>query len=337
MTPSPEILQGLSGGELTVVASQLFPAYLLLQYHSMSALHPYVRPLSVLAAACCITAAVPAASPAQIPRPITVVDDLGRTVTLNAPARRIVSLAPSITECLFEIGAGDQVAGVTDYCTAPEAARSKPHVGGMVNPSMETIVNLQPDLVLISMEGNLKEDMLRLTGLQIPVFVTNPRTLQGIRTSIAQLGRLLGRETAAADVVQRMRGREDSLRAAVPAAKVDVLLAVSIRPLMVAGKGTFLHELLEAAGARNLGALARGTYPTLSREMVLRYDPSVLLLLSDTGADSATLQTMFAEWPHLSAVRAGRVYTLNADLFSRPGPRAEEGLALLITLLHKRP
>jgi iron complex transport system substrate-binding protein len=229
------------------------------------------------------------------------------------------------------------VVGVTDYCTAPEAARSKPHVGGMVNPSMEAIVNLQPDLVLISMEGNLKEDMLRLTGLQIPVFVTNPRTLQGIRTSIVQLGRLLGRETAAADVVRRMQAREDSLRAVVPPAKVDVLLAVSIRPLMVAGKGTFLHELLEAAGARNLGALARGTYPALSREMVLRYDPSVLLLLSDTGADSATLRTMFAEWPHLSAVRAGRVYTLNADLFSRPGPRAEEGLALLITLLHKRP
>ncbi len=303
----------------------------------MSALHPYVRRLGLLAAACLIAAAITAALLAQVRQPITVIDDLGRTVTMNTPARRIVSLAPSITECLFEIGAGDQVAGVTDYCTAPEAARSKPRVGGMVNPSMEAIVNLQPDLVLISMEGNLKEDMLRLTGLQIPVFVTNPRTLQGIRTSIVQLGRLLGRETAAADVVRRMQAREDSLRAAVPPAKVDVLLAVSIRPLMVAGKGTFLHELLEAAGARNLGALARGTYPTLSREMVLRYDPSVLLLLSDTGADSATLRTMFAEWPHLSAVRSGRVHMLNADLFSRPGPRAEEGLALLITLLHKRP
>jgi iron complex transport system substrate-binding protein len=303
----------------------------------MSALHPLVRRLGSLAAACCIAAAVQTAFPAQVRQPITVTDDLGRTVTLNAPARRVVSLAPSITECLFAIGAGDQVVGVTDFCTAPEAARTKPRIGGMVNPSMEAIVNLQPDLVLVSMEGNLKEDMLRLTGLQIPVFVTNPRTLQGIRTSIAQLGRLLGRDTSAAEVVRRMQVREDSLRAVVSPSKVDVLLAVSIRPLMVAGKGTFLHELLEAAGARNLGALARGTYPTLSREMVLRYDPSVLLLLSDTGADSVTLQTMFAEWPHLSAVREQRVYTLNADLFSRPGPRAEEGLALLITLLHKRP
>jgi iron complex transport system substrate-binding protein len=176
-----------------------------------------------------------------------------------------------------------------------------------------------------------------VTSLQIPVFVTNPRSLQGIRTSFTQLGLLTGRVATADSLVRALRSREDSLRAVVPGEKVTVLLAVSVRPLMVAGRGTYLHELLEAAGGNNLGARALGTYPTLSRETVVREDPAVVFLLSDAGADSTVMKTMFAEWPRLSAVRAGRVYTLNADLFSRPGPRAVEGLALLITLLHKHP
>jgi len=267
----------------------------------------------------------------------TVRDDLGRAVIVTTPARRIVSLAPSLTECLYAIGAGDQIAGVTDYCTVPAAARSKPRVGGMVNPSIEAIVNLQPDLVLVSMEGNLKEDMLRLTALQIPVFVTNPRTLQGIRSSIAQLGVLTGREATAGTVIRTMQEREDSLRAAVPRGKVPVLLVISVRPLMVAGGGTYMHELLEAAGGDNLGTRAPGTYPTLSRESVLILNPSVIFVLSDAGADSTVFPTMFTEWTRIAAVREHRVYTLDSDLFSRPGPRATECLSLLITLLHRRP
>ena len=299
--------------------------------------HPDFPLRRFLTVACGMAFLWTAGAPAQERRPLEVRDDLGRTLVLTSPARRIVSLAPSVTECLFAIGAGSQVAGVTDYCTSPEAARHKPRVGGMLNPSAEAIISLQPDLVVVSMEGNLKEDAARLTALQIPVFVTNPRTLAGIRTSIEQLGLLTGRAAEAAALAGALKRQEDSLRASVPRDRVSALLLVSIRPLMVVGRGTFLHELLEAAGADNIGARARGTYPSLSRESVLQADPEVLFLLSGMGADSTTLRTMYAEWPHLTAVRTGRVHILNADLFSRPGPRAVEGLAHLITLLHKRP
>ena len=119
---------------------------------------------------------------------VTLLDDLHRQVTLPRPATRIVSLAPSITESLFAIGAGDQVIGVTDYCNFPPGVRLCHRVGGMINPSIETIVGLSPDLIIVSMEGNQRQDFTTLTGLQIPVFVTNPRTLEGINLSLRQLG-----------------------------------------------------------------------------------------------------------------------------------------------------
>ena len=120
---------------------------------------------------------------------ITVTDDLGRTVTLPRPAQRVVSLAPSITESLFAIGAGAQVAGVTAYCNYPPAAALKPRIGGMTTPSIESIIALHPDLVLISMEGNLRDDYSRIMDIRVPVVVSNPRTLEDIYRSLAMLGR----------------------------------------------------------------------------------------------------------------------------------------------------
>jgi iron complex transport system substrate-binding protein len=167
--------------------------------------------------------------------------------------------------------------------------------------------------------------------------VTNPRTLAGIRHTIEHLGVLTGKEPAAVALAARLKVREDSLCASVPRTRISALLVVSVQPLIVVGRKTFLGELLELAGADNLGERAPGTYPTFSRESVLREDPGVILLLTDAGADSSTLTKTFPEWSCLSAVRAGRVHSVNSDILSRPGPRAVDGLALLITLLHRRP
>jgi iron complex transport system substrate-binding protein len=144
----------------------------------------------------------------------TFTDDLQRRVTIRVPAQRIVSLAPSITETLFAIGAGAQVVGVTDYCTYPAEARRKPRVGGIINPSIEAIVGLRPDLVIMSMEGNVRDDFRKLTSLGVSVYVTNPRTLQGIYASMTQLGSVTGTADSAARVVARLRLREQAVRAA---------------------------------------------------------------------------------------------------------------------------
>jgi iron complex transport system substrate-binding protein len=265
---------------------------------------------------------------------VTVVDDLGRTVRLAGPAQRIVSLAPSLTETLFAIGAGDAVAGVTSYCTYPHEAAQKPQVGGMINPSLEAIVALSPDLIVLSMEGNVREDFDRLTALGAAVFVSNPRSLPDIQKSVKQLGTLSGRSADAAGLAARLAREEAEIVHGVSGPRVRTLLIVSIRPLIVAGGNTFLNELLETAGAANIAARFPATYPTLSREAVVSEDPDLILVASDVVADSRLLLEEFPEWKALTAARHGRMYRVDADLVSRPGPRAVDALRVIANLVH---
>ena len=261
---------------------------------------------------------------------VVLVDDLGRTVRLDAPARCIVSLAPSITESFFAIGAGDQVCGVTDYCTYPEAATTKRHVGGMTTPNIEEIVSLHPDLIVVSMEGNTRQDFDRLTRLGIPAFVSNPRTVAGIYRSLEQLGALSGHSPDAERLVRSLKAREDSLVPSRDSKRERVLLFISLDPLIAAGNNTFINDMLARAGAVNLAATATGSYPALSREAVLTDDPDALVLTSDLAGDVPALLKRFPEWKRLTAVQRGRVYRINPDLISRPGPRAVDGLELLV-------
>lgn len=268
---------------------------------------------------------------------ISVVDDLQRTVILREPAHRIVSLAPSITECLYALGAGDKVNGVTDFCNYPPEARLKQHVGGMINPSIEAVVGLQPDLVVLSMEGNIREDFRRLVSFGIPVFVSNPRTLEGIYSSLHTLGTLTGREDSARSLVAQLKSRERAIRSAAEAKpSVRVLLLVSLQPLMCAGRNTFIDELLRTAGGTNLAERARGTYPSYSRENVIADDPEVIIVTSDILPEGAGLTAMFPEWGQVDAVRSGRVFRLDADVVSRPGPRALDALERLFHILHSQ-
>ena len=266
---------------------------------------------------------------------ISVSDDLGRRVTLERPAARIVSLAPSVTECLFAIGAGPRVCGVTDFCNYPPAAAGKKHVGGMINPSLEAIVALQPDLIVLSMEGNMRADFERLTTLGAPVFVTNPRTLEGIYRSLEQLGTLTGTTDSARALVASLRARERSARSDAQGKPPQRLLAVvSLAPLMCAGGKTFIDELLAAAGGNNLARRASGTYPAYSREQVIADDPDVIIVMSDALPPGKSLVDVFPEWAALSAVRKRRVYRMDGDILSRPGPRAIDALETLVHYLH---
>ncbi len=285
-------------------------------------------PVRVGTLAVCLLSGI-ACSQAQI----ALEDDLGRRVTLPHPATRIVSLAPSITESLFAIGAGSQVVGVTDYCNYPPEAQSCRRVGGIINPSIEAIVGLSPDLIIVSMEGNQRQDFLTLTGLQIPVFVTNPRTLEAINLSLRDLGALTGHTREAAALTDSLSRRTAQLRMIAAGERTRTLFFVSVQPLMAVGDRTFLNELLTAAGAENLAAPTGMTYPSLSREMVLTQDPGVVLITSDAFDSTQSISTLYPEWAQLTAVRTGHVYRVPPDLVTRPGPRAVDGLAMLIAYL----
>ncbi|HUI10739.1 MAG TPA: cobalamin-binding protein [Bacteroidota bacterium] len=266
---------------------------------------------------------------------ITVTDDLGRRVTLEHPAARIVSLAPSITECLFAIGAGSRLAGVTDFCNYPPEAAARTHVGGMINPSLEAIVALRPDLIVLSMEGNMRADFDRLTTLGAPVFVTNPRTLDGIYLSLEELGTLAGTADSARALVRKLRARESAARDAVKGMPpVRVIAIVSLSPLICVGAHTFIDELLTAAGGTNIARRGSGTYPAYSREQVIADDPEAIIVMSDALAAGASLEKVFPEWASLAALKQHRVFRLDGDMLARPGPRAIDALELLVHYLH---
>lgn len=264
----------------------------------------------------------------------SAVDDLGRTIRLASPAKRVVSLAPSVTETLFAIGAGDQIVGVTDYCNYPPAAATKQRVGGVINPNIEAIVGLKPDLIILSMEGNARDDFNKLQTLNIPLFVTNPRTLTGIHNSIRALGLLTDHDSIAALIVEKMRATEDSV-SALPVQKKSVLVVVSLQPLIVVGEKTFLSELLALAGGVNAVGTSVSTYPTLSREAVIASNPDVIIIMSEALRNVDDLLLFFPEWKSLRAVAGGHVFRIDSDLVSRPGPRSSEALLALYNIIQR--
>jgi iron complex transport system substrate-binding protein len=203
----------------------------------------------------------------------------------------------------------------------------------MINPSLEAIVALTPDLIVLSMEGNVREDFDRLTALGAAVFVSNPRSLADIQKSIGQLGTLAGRSADASRLAAALAAAEADVVRGVSGPKVRTLLIVSIHPLIVAGGHTFLNELLETAGATNLAARFPATYPTLSREAVVSEDPDLLLVTSEVIADARLLFDEFPEWTSLKAAQRNRIYRIDADLVSRPGPRSVEALRMIARLV----
>jgi iron complex transport system substrate-binding protein len=250
-------------------------------------------------------------------------DDLGRKLRLQATPRRIVSLAPSLTEMLFALGADSNVVGVTSYCDYPPEAAERTVVGDLVTPDIERILSLHPDLVLISVEGNSQRTFATLQRMGLRVFVSNPRDIAGVYKSLRDIGMLLGREDKAVAFVDSLRHIERELRAAVSddIAPPSVLMLLSLQPLMAAGRDTFIDEIITLAGGRNAAGDLRGAYPTLNRETLLRMDADLILYPDDMGVSEAGIRDGFPEWRELHAVQHDFLYRIDADVYLRPGPR----------------
>ncbi len=272
----------------------------------------------------------PPAQPSQ-----SATDDLGHAVTLQRIPRRIVSLAPSITETLFALGLDSTVAGVTDYCDFPAAAKTKPRVGGMLNPNLERVLELRPDLVLMSGSGNMKSDYDKLTSAGVAVFVTYPRTVDSVLASISTIGGLAGRKPMADSIVMALKSqKEELLRQAQDAPRQSVLMLLSLSPIIAIGPGTFLHELLTLANAENIAGEAVMAYPVLSREEILRRQPDIIIATNDIVHSADDILKAYPEWKSLKAIRKKRIALVDASIVSRPGPRVIEGLKIVFQAIH---
>lgn len=262
-----------------------------------------------------------------------VVDDLGRRVGNGLPARRIVSLAPSLTEMLFALGADERVVGVTSFCDFPPAAARRTVVGDLVTPDVERILALKPDLVLISVEGNSQRTFTVLENLGVRLFVSNPRDIDGVYKSLRDIGALVRASDRATQVIDSLRRLERQLWKSRPARRANVLMLLSLQPLMSVGSGTFVDEVIALAGGRNAAAEMKGSYPTLNREILLRMNPDLVLYPDDMGVDEEQLRSGYPEWRELGAMRRGTVFRVDADLYLRPGPRVFQAAAELQGLL----
>ncbi len=256
---------------------------------------------------------------------VVVVDDAGATVELARPARRVVSLVPSGTEILFALAAGDRIVGRTDYDRGAEFI-ALPSVGGGLDPSLERLAALQPDLVLAWAEAGPSSLRSQLEPLGIAVFSLRTQDTSDVYRAIERLGRLMGRDTASAALRSRIREELDAVRASVagrPRPRVAYL--VEHDPPMIAGTRTFITELIAVAGGDPAFPDVTPLWPQVSLEELVRRQPDVLLFpdLESLNPVIARLPAT-AGWRDLRAVQEGRVERVPADLMSRPGPRIGE-------------
>ncbi len=246
------------------------------------------------------------------------------------PGLRVVSLVPSVTEIVYAVGAGKMLVGNTNQCDFPEAAKSVYKVGDFMSPDLERIVALRPGLVFLTLPMH-RQLLDKLNEMKVPTYVSRPADIDAVFREIDTVARLLGRKAAGASLVAGMQRRLDSIPASSDTPRVYA--EISGMPLMTAGGGTFINELLARAGGRNIFASSVQEYPVVDPEAIVAADPEVILLLHPDMSVGDVANRV--GWGGISAVKNGRIYDkLDEDLLFRPGPRIVDGVVLLAKLLH---
>lgn len=246
-----------------------------------------------------------------------------------AAPQRIVSLAPSITENLFALGAGDRVVGVTSWCDYPAEAQTKTVIGDAMNLNLELLLSLEPDLVVG--DSNLVASHIEsLQEFGIEVFVIAPTDLAGVRQSLLELGDAIGASERARELAAEMEQRQRELVASVSTAeKIRVFVEIWNEPLMTAGPGSFIDEIIGLAGGENIAHDADNPWPMFSEELVIERDPQVVILtafnLEEALARSA--------WQGITALQRGQVFEVDPNLYSRTTPRLLDALEEMISIL----
>jgi iron complex transport system substrate-binding protein len=281
-------------------------------------------------------AQAPPASPSPTPVYKEVVDEVGRTVRIPQPVQRIVSLAPSLTETIYALGLQDRLVGDTDYCDFPPDAQKKTKVGGAINPSLEQVVALRPDLVLVTKGLNLIETVNALDNLGISSYGTDPHTVQEIISSTERLAEVLGVPEAGAalgaDLERHLAELQQRLSGLPPR---RVLFIVWSDPLISVGKGTFIADAMRLAGATSIVDSAQD-WPHMSLEEVVRLQPEFLVFAashSDSGQNDFDVLAERPGWRGLDAVR-NRRFAVISDAVNRTAPRIVSAIEDLARQLH---
>jgi iron complex transport system substrate-binding protein len=267
--------------------------------------------------------------------PLEVTDEVGRRVKLPFDIKRIVTLAPNLTETVYALGLQDRLVADTNFCDTPPAAKAKAHVGDPQNPNLEAIVALQPDLVLATTSINRVETADALKQLGFPVYTTDPQTVRGMLDSVQHMASAMGEEKKGAELVGRLQKRLDALHARLSdRPMVHVLFVVWDQPLITIGQNTFIADALRFAGAES-AVLSKQQWPHLSIEEVVRLQPDYIVFTSDHGPAAATLASLRARpiWRDLDAVETGHVINVSVEAI-RPSPGLVDAIEQLAHDVH---
>ncbi|RZT41298.1 cobalamin-binding protein [Cupriavidus agavae] len=262
---------------------------------------------------------------------ITVTDDSGQPVTLNQPARRIVSLAPHVTELIFAAGGGDRIVGTVSYSDYPPQARDIPRVGDNKALDLERIAALKPDLIVVWRHGNAQKQTDRLRALGMPLFFSEPRRLESIPENIEKLGTLLGTEPVASRAATDFRQQVETLRKTYAARPpVPVFYQVWQQPLMTLNGQHLVSDLLALCGGRNMFEKETPLVPTVSVEAVVAGNPEAMFTagMGATRPDKPLADfSTWAKWKQVTAVARNNLFIIDGDLVNRAGPRVVKGAA----------
>jgi len=266
----------------------------------------------------------------------TVTDETGRRVAVPPEVKRIVTLAPDLTETVYALGLGERLVGDTEVCDTPAAAKSKPHVGTPVSPNLESIVALHPDLVLATTSINRRETVDALRHLGIAVYSTDPHTVQGMLDSLAHIAELTGAAEPGTTLVAGLRARLDALHARLADLPlVHVLFVIWEDPLITIGQNTFVADALRWAGAESV-IVSNQNWPRVGLEVVLELQPDYIVLTSDhqkaEGTESGDLKKR-PGWKDLRAVEVGHVVVISEGV-DRPAPGLVDAIEELAHVLH---
>ena len=279
--------------------------------------------------------------------PKTMIDGAGRNVCLNAAPQRVVSMAPSITEMVCAVGAEDRLVGVTRYCAFPDSVKRKSIVGGGYDPDYERIVSLKPDLVLLTHMADTRFAR-QFERLGLRTLILHPEGLSSVMDDIRLIGDALGEPERAHKEVSRLQSALDDRARALKKisrdnARVPMLLLYRADNLLAAGKGSFAGDILDCAGGENLANETGIPWPQLNKEYLLAADPEIVCIVQEgfSGPIRSVQKNhaLLKRWQsdpvfgRLSAVKNERLYELDGRLFLYPGPRLDQALAQLSSVI----
>ena len=259
------------------------------------------------------------------------IDSLGREVEINETPKKVVSLAPAVTEILFELGLDEKIVGVTEFCNYPAAALEKSKMGGFRDPNIELVIAAEPHIVFVA-AGVQEELVERLEQLGITVFCIDAETVYQVISNIRLIGEIMGVSEVAQILADEMQARVAAVVLKVQDQERPVVFyEVWDEPLITAGPDSFIHNLIELAGGQNLAADAGSRFPQLSMEILFERDPDVYIANDFQSVSDIMTRPRYE---NLTAVRTGRVYTINDDLINLPGPRVVQGLEKMAQMIH---